>query len=169
MEKNYIYEDEEYVHSRSALKREADRLQQLGEELLALPESKLNDMDLPESLAEAIHLAKNINSRAGHKRQRQYIGKLMRHIDPEPIEQFLEQLKQHQGEANAHHHQIENWRDQLIDGNTTILTELVGQNPQLNVQHLRQLIRNAQKERKESKTPKYFRELFKYLRDNSQG
>ena len=167
MEKNYIYEDEEYTHSRSALKREADRLQQLGEALLELPESILNEVDLPESLAEAIHLAKNINSRAGLKRQRQYIGKLMRHIDPEPIELFLDQLKQHQGEANAHHHQLEKWRDQLIDGDATLLTELIAQYSQLNVQHLRQLIRNAQKERKENRPPKHYRELFKYLRDNS--
>jgi len=168
LEKNYIYEDEEYVHSKSALKREADRLQRLGEALLELPDSKLKQVELPETLEEAIHLAKKIHSRAGYKRQRQYIGKLMRNIDPEPIEQFLEQLKQQQGEANAHHHQLEKWRDQLIDGDTSILTEIVAQHPELNVQHLRQLIRNAQKEKKANKSPKYYRELFKYLRDNTE-
>lgn len=168
MEKNYIYEDEEYTRSRSALKREADRLQELGEALIELPDSKLKEVDLPESLAEAIHLAKNLNSRAAFKRQRQYIGKLMRHIDPEPVEKFLSQLTHHQGEANAHHHQLEKWRDQLIDGDKTLLTELIAQNEQFNAQDLRQLIRNAQKERKENKPPKYYRELFKYLRDNSK-
>lgn len=91
----------------------------------------------------------------------------MRHIDPEPIEKFLEQLKDQQGEMNAHHHQLEKWRDQLIDGDHNILTELVDNYPQINAQQLRQLIRNAQKEKKENKPPKYYRELFKYLRENS--
>ncbi len=167
MEKNYIYEDEEYTHSKSALKREADRLQKLGEALLELPDSKLREIELPDSLAEAIHLAKTINSRAGFKRQRQYIGKLMRNIDPEPIEQFIDQLKQQQGEANAHHHQLEKWRDQLIAGDANILTELIDQNPQLDIQQLRQLVRNAQKEKKENKPPRHFRDLFKYLRENT--
>lgn len=167
MKESYEYDGQEYFHSRSALKREADRLQKLGESLLDLPESTLSEIELPDNLAEAIHLAKNINSRAGFKRQRQYIGKLMRNIDPEPIEQFIEQLQQNRGEANAHHHQLEAWRDQLIDGAPNILTELVKQHPQLNVQQLRQLVRNAQKEKKESKPPKYYRDLFKYLRENT--
>lgn len=167
MEKNYTYHDQEYVHSKSAMKREADRLQQLGEALLELPDSKLKEIDLPEPLAEAILLAKNIDSRSGVKRQRQYIGKLMRHIDPEPIEQFLEQLAQNQGELNAHHHQLEKWRDQLLAGDAAILTKVVGENPGIDPQHLRQLVRNAQKEKKENKPQKYYRELFKYLRDNS--
>ena len=168
MEKSYIYEDEEYIHSRSALKREADRLQRLGESLLELPDSTLSKIELPEPLADAIKLAKSINSRAGYKRQRQYIGKLMRNIDPEPIEKFLEQLKLQQGEANAHHHQLEMWRDQLIAGDSSILTELIEKNPQINAQQLRQLIRNAQKEKQQGKAPKYYRELFKYLRESTE-
>ncbi|MCW8888112.1 MAG: DUF615 domain-containing protein [Gammaproteobacteria bacterium] len=168
MEKNYIYEDEEYTHSRSALKREADRLQALGEALLELPDSSLKEVELPEVLADAIEVAKKINSRSGYKRQRQYIGKLMRHIDPEPIEKFLQQLKDHQGEANAHHHQLEKWRDQLIVGDNALLTELIEQYPTINAQQLRQLIRNAQKEKQQEKPPKYYRELFKFLRESSE-
>lgn len=167
MKESYEYDGQEYFHSRSALKREADRLQKLGEALLDLPESTLNEIELPDNLTEAIHLAKNIHSRAGFKRQRQYIGKLMRHIDPEPIEQFLDQLQQHKGESNAHHHQLEQWRDQLIDGSPNTLTELIEKNPQLDVQQLRQLVRNAQKEKRENRSPKYFRELFKFLRENT--
>lgn len=168
MKESYEYDGEEYFHSKSALKREADRLQQLGESLLNLPDSTLSEIELPDNLSEAINLAKNIHSRAGFKRQRQYIGKLMRHIDPEPIEKFLLQLQQRQGESNAHHHQLEKWRDQLIDGDSTTLTELIAHNPQLHAQQLRQLIRNAQKEKREGKPPKYFRELFKFLRDNTE-
>lgn len=167
MKESYEYDGQEYFHSRSALKREADRLQKLGEALLDLPDSTLNEIELPDNLAEAIHLAKTIHSRAGFKRQRQYIGKLMRHIDPEPIEKFLDQLQQRQGESNAHHHQLEKWRDQLIDGSPGTLTELIEENPQLNVQQLRQLVRNAQKEKRENRPPRNFRELFKFLRENT--
>jgi len=167
VKESYEYEGQEYFHSRSALKREADRLQKLGETLLNLPDSTLSEIELPDNLAEAINLAKTIHSRAGFKRQRQYIGKLMRHIDPEPIEKFLDQLQQRQGESNAHHHQLEKWRDQLIEGNHDTLTKLIEKNPQLNVQHLRQLVRNAQKEKRENRPPKNFRELFKFLRENT--
>lgn len=167
MKESYEYDGQEYFHSRSALKREADRLQKLGETLLNLPDSTLSEIELPDNLAEAINLAKTINSRAGFKRQRQYIGKLMRHIDPEPIEKFLDQLQQRQGESNAHHHQLEKWRDQLIEGSPNILTELIEKNPQLDVQHLRQLVRNAQKEKRENRPPKNFRELFQFLRENT--
>lgn len=167
MKESYEYDGQEYFHSRSALKREADRLQKLGETLLDLPDSTLSEIELPDNLAEAINLAKTIHSRAGFKRQRQYIGKLMRHIDPEPIEKFIDQLQQRQGESNAHHHQLEKWRDQLVEGNPDTLTELIEKNPQLNVQQLRQLVRNAQKENRENRPPKNFRELFKFLRENT--
>jgi len=167
VKESYEYDGQEYFHSRSALKREADRLQKLGETLLDLPDSTLSEIELPDNLAEAINLAKTIHSRAGFKRQRQYIGKLMRHIDPEPIEKFIDQLQQRQGESNAHHHQLEKWRDQLVEGNPGTLTELIEKNPQLNVQQLRQLVRNAQKEKRENRPPKNFRELFKFLRENT--
>jgi len=167
VKESYEYDGQEYFHSRSALKREADRLQKLGETLLDLPDSTLSEIELPDNLAEAINLAKTIHSRAGFKRQRQYIGKLMRHIDPEPIEKFIDQLQQRQGESNAHHHQLEKWRDQLVEGNPDTLTELIEKNPQLNVQQLRQLVRNAQKENRENRPPKNFRELFKFLRENT--
>ncbi len=167
MEKNYIYKDGEYTHSRSALKRESNRLQQLGESLLDLPDSKLQEIELPDLLAEAIQTAKTIKSRAGLKRQRQYIGKVMRHIDPEPIEKFLKQLKQQQGEMSAHHHRLERWRNRLIDGDHSIVTELIDQHPQINAQKLRHLIRNARKERIVNSPPKYYRALFKYLKESN--
>ena len=75
--------------SKSMRKREAAAAQDLGTRLIALKESELAALDLPETLHDAIMLAKRITSRGGLARQRQYIGKLMRDIDPAPIEAAL--------------------------------------------------------------------------------
>jgi 5-(carboxyamino)imidazole ribonucleotide mutase len=75
--------------SKSARKRAALAAQKLGEELVLLKDAELRALDLPEALTEAIHAARRIRSRAAGARQRQYIGKLMREIDPAPIEAAL--------------------------------------------------------------------------------
>jgi len=85
-------EDDEERPSKSARKREAHALQKLGEMLIALKEPDLAALDLPEALAEAVREARRINSRGGGARQRQYIGKLMRETDPEPIRAALSRL-----------------------------------------------------------------------------
>ena len=71
--------------SKSARKREALAAQKLGEELILLKDADLDALELPERLSEAIRQARRIRSRAAGARQRQYIGKLMREIDLEPI------------------------------------------------------------------------------------
>src|SRR3982751_3520334 len=75
--------------SKSMRKRDASAAQDLGTRLIALKESELTALDLPETLYDAIVLAKRITSRGGLARQRQFIGKLMRDIDPAPIEAAL--------------------------------------------------------------------------------
>ena len=85
-------EDEEQRPSKSARKREAHALQSLGERLIKLKQADLAALALPEPLLEAILEARRITSRAAGARQRQYIGKLMRDIDPEPIRRALETL-----------------------------------------------------------------------------
>ena len=79
--------------SRTQKKNEDRALQRLGEQLIALPSSQLKAMDLPEELLTAIELAHKIKSRSARRRQIQYIGALMRHIDPQPIEAALERLR----------------------------------------------------------------------------
>ena len=79
--------------SRTQKKNEDRALQRLGEQLIALPSSQLEAMDLPEELLTAIELAHKIKSRSARRRQIQYIGALMRHIDPQPIEAALERLR----------------------------------------------------------------------------
>ena len=79
--------------SKSARKREYLALQKLGEELVTLRESELLSMPLDEDLLEAVQEARRIKAHGALRRQKQYIGKLMRHVDPEPITAALERLR----------------------------------------------------------------------------
>ncbi|MBW1836331.1 MAG: DUF615 domain-containing protein [Deltaproteobacteria bacterium] len=75
--------------SRTWRKNEAQALQRLGEQLVALPFGKLETMGLPDELLTAIEFVRKIRSHGARRRQIQYIGALMRHIDPQPIENAL--------------------------------------------------------------------------------
>jgi ribosome-associated protein len=75
--------------SRSARKRAAEGLQKLGVRLVELRESELETLELPEALLQAVREARRLTSRSAQARQRQYIGKLMREVDPAPIEKLL--------------------------------------------------------------------------------
>ena len=79
--------------SRTQKKNEDRALQRLGEQLVALPIGQLEVMELPEELLTAIELAHKIKSRSARRRQIQYIGAIMRHIDPQPIKVALERIR----------------------------------------------------------------------------
>jgi ribosome-associated protein len=165
-DENELYDDdEEVIISKSQLKRESNALQEMGEELVALPASKLARIPMPDELAEAVALARKIKARGGLKRQLQYIGKIMRSIDAEPIEQALNELKNAAGKEAAKFHRLEQWRDRLIGEGDAVMGELLEEFPHADRQHLRQLIRNAQAEAAKGKPPKSAREIFRYLRE----
>ncbi len=162
-------EEEEHLYvSKSQLKRESQALQTVGEELVELPAAKLAKIPLPEELAEAIALARKIKARGGLKRQLQYIGKLMRNIDAEPIIEALDELKSAASRETARFHRLEQWRDRLVAEGDTALGALLEEYPQADRQHLRQLIRNAQAEAAKNKPLKSAREIFRYLRELSE-
>lgn len=166
MNENELPEDDEIIIiSKSQQKRESEALQALGEELVKLPPNKLAKFPLPEKLEAAIKEAQRISARGGHKRQLQYIGKIMRQIDAEPIQRAMDELKKEHLHENARLHQLEQWRDRLIADGDAALAELLENQPNLDRQHLRQLMRNAQQEAKQNKPPKSARELFRYLRE----
>lgn len=166
MDENDLPENEEIILvSKSEMKRESHALQKLGEELVELPINKLEKIPLTDELAEAIALARKISARGGHKRQLQYIGKLLRNIDAEPIQQAMDALRNEHLKENARLHQLEQWRDRIISEGDKALAELLEKQPDLDRQHLRQLMRNAQQEAKKNKPPKSARELFRYLRE----
>jgi len=160
------YADDEMpaAPSKTQLKKQMHDLQELGAELAALGKDQLAQLDLPDNLREAIREFQRINKFGAQRRQLQYIGKLMRNIDPAPIVARLEVWK---GVSHAHiayQHQLERWRDRLLENNDA-LTELLAAHPETDAQRLRTLIRNAHKEREMNKPPKSYRELFQALRE----
>lgn len=155
--------DEELV-SKSQRKREADAVQQLGKDLLALSHDDQKSIELPESLSSALDEARRIKKNSALKRQLQYIGKLMRHIDIEPIHEQYKKLVNHYGKDIKELHRLENWRDRLLAEGDKALEDLLNEVPNADRQHLRQLIRQSAKESKLKKPPKSAREIFKYLK-----
>ncbi len=149
--------------SKTRKKHEANALQALGTELTQLNEDQLHTIPLPQNLLDAILAAQKIHQHGGRKRQLQYIGKLMRDIDPEPLKQAMRKIQLQHKRDSAHFHQLESWRDQLLQNSPTAMDELLAKFPGLDVQHVRQLVRNAHKERNTQKPPKSARTLFKYL------
>lgn len=156
--------DEFEEKSKSQLKREAHALQELGEQLIAMKPADLVDLPLPDNLARAISDARSMQ-RGALKRQRQYIGKLMRDIDPEPIQAALDLRRQQAMEQSRQQHKLEEWRDRLILEGDKALGEALETFPTADRQQLRQMIRQAQKEAEQNKPPKTSRNLFRYLRD----
>lgn len=129
--------------SRSARKRAAESAQELGERLIALPDAELAALALPEKLLDAVREARRISSRAAGARQRQYIGKLMRSIDTEPIRVALAA----KGELDALERQrfarAEKWRDRLIAEGEAALDELKALRPEIDLDAWRELIAHA--------------------------
>ncbi|MFM9913578.1 MAG: ribosome biogenesis factor YjgA [Methylophilaceae bacterium] len=150
--------------SKTQVKQMMHDLQELGEALVALPVSKLKQIELPENLRDAILEAQRITAHGGKKRQLQYIGKLMRNVEPEPIQQKLDQWNGNHNAETARLHRLENWRQRLIDDDAA-LPEFLALHATSDIQHIRNLIRNARKEASLSKPLKSSRELFKVLRE----
>jgi ribosome-associated protein len=138
-------------------------LQALGVALAALPETQLKSMDLGDDLLQALLESKRIKSHEGRRRHMQYIGRLMRDVDPAPLRAQLAEAEGHSAQAAARHRRLEAWRERLLadDG---ALTAFAAEHPGADLQALRTLIRNARKEQKEAKPPRAFRELFRVLK-----
>lgn len=148
--------------NKTALKREMKALHALGCELVELPLSKLDKITLSERILDAIILAKKLKKSA-LQRQLRYISGIISEEDIETIQAQLQQLAiPHQQEVESFH-QIEEWRDKLLKGDNELINELV-ETLNADRQHLRQLVRNANKETQLNKPPKASRLLFKYLK-----
>ena len=152
--------------SKSVLKRDAHRAQALGEELIALKDSELTALDLPERLYEAIVAARSISSRGGGARQRQYIGKLMRDIDLTRVRETLSAKAAKSAQEAQRFQRAENWRARLIDGGPAALAGLRTAYPAVEEAQWLKLLAAAQAEchRTGSGGPAA-RELFRALRE----
>lgn len=148
--------------NKTQIKREVKVLNDLGKELIALPPSSLKKVPLSDTMFVAIEDGKRF-SRGALQRQLRRIAALMKHEDIEAIQHELMRQKQPSKQQTAELHQLEQWRDRLIDGDEKLLTDLIDQFPTTDRQQIRQLVRNAALERKREKPPKSARALFKYL------
>ena len=150
--------------SKTEKKREAATLQELGEKLVKLSAEQLADIDIPEELSNAVRQARTIKSHGALKRQMQFIGTLMRKIDPGPVLEAIGEIEQGSYKKVMEFKETGRWRDELRAGNSKLMEEILVKYPSAGRQQLSQLIRNAVKERKDNK-PKAFRILFRYLKD----
>ncbi|MBA3031762.1 MAG: DUF615 domain-containing protein [Gammaproteobacteria bacterium] len=141
-----------------------DDLQTLGVELVTLSKDQLKKIDLPENLGMAVREAQRITKHEAHRRQLQYIGKLMRSIDADPIRAALDDIKGVSAAANVRMHALEGLRTRFL-ADETVIGEIAATHPDADLQLLRQLRRNALKEQQLAKPPRAFRELFKVLRE----
>lgn len=159
---------DEPVISKSQRKREVESLQELGTELIALSKDRIKKMDLPEDLRDAVLEAQRITANGAIRRQRQYIGKLMRGVDAEAIVEQLNVIRGESDAAKAEFHALERWRARLIEDDAAV-PDWLGRYPATDIQQLRQLVRNARKEAELSKPPKSSRELFRLLREITEA
>ena len=150
--------------SKSALKREMTELQSLGTELVSLSKDQLKKIDLPDDLRDAVRDAQRFTQHEAHRRQLQYIGKLMRSLDAGPIRAALDEIKGVSAAANARMHALERLRSRFLE-DEAVIAEIAAEHPQADLQHLRQLRRNALKEQQLGKPPRAFRELYRALRE----
>jgi ribosome-associated protein len=164
------FEQEYERPSKSELKRQMDELQKLGAQLVAEPRDRVKRVPMPEDVKEAILMCQTITNHEGRRRQLQFVGKKMRSLTDEEVAVIQRTIDSWKGASKAETaalHALERRRDKLLTDDTA-LTKLLEEHPQLDVQQLRTLIRNARKEQAESKPPKAYRELFQILKDLSK-
>jgi ribosome-associated protein len=157
-------ETDEARQSKSARKREAASLQELGVELAGLPDPEIAALDLPDKLFAALRDLKRLPSHGAQLRQRQYIGKLMRDIDPAPVLAKLAERKLRHDSEIRRFQLVERWRDRLLSEPATALAELLEEYPGADRAALTKLLDKAERERVDQRAPAAARELFAFLR-----
>jgi len=155
--------------SRTQKKNEARALQKLGEQLVTLSSEQLESIDISNDLHNAVIVAGKTKSYKARRRQLQYIGALMRDIDPEPIRNVLENIRLGDHQKILFFKKIEKWRDELKEGNRVLIEEILSNCPDAERQRLTQLARNARNEYQAGKGVKSSRILFRYLNQISGG
>lgn len=154
--------------SKTEMKTDMDALQKLGEELVGLKPSVLDKFPLSEDLAQAIKDAQRFKNEA-KRRQLQYIGKVMRNVDPEPIQAALDKIRNKHSQATVELHKLEQLRDRVVAEGDAAISDVMEMYPEADRQRLRQLARQANKEKSANKPAKSSREIFQILKELKQG
>ena len=165
------FDEIEWV-SKSQLKRDSLGLQALGRQLVALPAEHLTRIPLDPPLLEAIELAKRLqNKRSALKRHYQFLGKLLRARDPEPIRAALAEIDTEARQSIQKHHRAERWRDRIVDEGADAIDALLDETPAADRQRLRQLWRNYSHAASDAKRTQHsrliYKEIFQTLGDDS--
>lgn len=156
--------------SRNELKQQMQYLQELGEAVAALPPDRLDKLKIDERLRDAIDELRRTRSFEGKRRQIQYIGKLMKHENPEPLREAVASYRVGSATDTLALHQAEYWRDQLLAGDDA-LANWVKEYPDTDVQQLRSLVRAARKEKLEpgERRGRAYRDLFKLVKEQMRA
>lgn len=152
--------------SKTRLKQASHELQALGEALVELPAQRIDALPLPETLLEAIREWRRTRSHEGRRRQMQYIGRLMRTVDAEPIRQAVADMQLGRAQDSLALHEAERWRAELIASDDAA-TRWIAAHPDADAQQLRSLVRSARKDASgtpESRNGRAYRELFQFIR-----
>jgi len=158
-------EEEEIIWvSKTEMKQDMEALQKLGEELVAVKPATLEKFPLPDDLRIAVADAQRFKNEA-KRRQLQYIGKVMRNIDPEPIQAALDKYRNKHSQATAELHKLEQLRDRIVEEGDSAVAEVMEKYPQADRQRFRQLYLQARREKKGNKPPKAYREIFQLLKE----
>jgi ribosome-associated protein len=160
------FEQEYERPSKSEMKRQSDALQKMGETLVEAARDRVKRVPMPEDVRDAILECQQITNHEGRRRQMQFVGKKMRTLDETEVAEIQKAIDSWKGASKsetAAMHALERRRDKLL-ADDKALTVLLEENPELDVQQLRTLIRNARKEQAENKPPKAYREIFQILK-----
>lgn len=164
------HEEETLPLSKTRRKQAMEELQSLGEELVELPTDRVKRINIPEDLRDAVSEAQRMPRHdEARRRQMQYIGKLMRGIEPEPIRAALAEVRGESAGETAKLHRLEKLRSDLL-ADEKVLHEIATLYPSVDLQHLRSLRRSAVKEQEQNKPPRSYRaifQLFKTLESNT--
>jgi ribosome-associated protein len=152
--------------SKTQRKKASHELQDLGQALVDLPESRVKDLAIPENLRDAVHQYRRTKTHEGRRRQMQYIGKLMRGVDTDPIRQAVIDMQLGRAKDSLALHEAERWRAELVASDDAV-TGFLQQFPGADAQQLRSLIRSARKDASlspEQRSGRTFRELFQFIK-----
>ncbi len=154
--------DEVQALSKTRRKAEMHDLQSLGEALVRLPAARLAQLGLPERLADAIEQARAISKHEARRRQMQFIGRLMRDVDPDPIRARLAQWGEAPAAEKARLAAVERWRERLL-ADSGALDALCAAVPHTDRARVSALVARVQGERASAAPPHAYRELFRAL------
>jgi ribosome-associated protein len=158
-------EEESAPPSKTQRKRAMEELQVLGEDLVALPADRVRKIEIPEDLRAAVREAQRMTRHDdARRRQMQFIGRLMRDVDPEPIREALAVVRGESAEDTARLHRLERLRADLL-ADEKVLYEIASGSPSIDLQQLRSLRRAALLEQAQGKPPRSYRAIFQLLKE----